>query len=551
MNYSVIIATCDRPARLSGTLESVRIAVELAGGKHSVIVVDNGVRQLAGDVVSGFVRETGLSVEYLRTDPKNKARALNAGIEAADTEWLAFTDDDTIPDPAWLREASAYISRCSARIFGGKIVAGELGLSVPRWIKEGKDSVLVQYPAIIRYEPMQESGILGTDAIVPFGANLFVEKDVFVQYGGYDEELWDRSGSAALGGEDAEFSMRVRSSGEAIGYCAESVVLHPVYEERTTLWHHLRWAYRAGVREVILFGGMSDTVTFRYRVKLLACMLWNLMCSAGKCDSPGCVGWLMKIMTVLGELTQQCRHSKRVNVWKKKWFSWLWNVVKTHPIPAGWMSALVTLYYANTTSSDLRGIYSGDYYRAYGKGVKHEAVIKKMQALAITRAFPDARRVLVGGCGDGMLVAELRAAGVEAFGFDLSPSVFSVACQEIKSFLRLGSMTKIPFSSQDRFDLLVAVDVVEHVPCNAVVEMARQLFRLGVPFMALVINHKDLGCPGHVTMKPLKWWQKKFAPFFEPDTSITFDREGLVPVYSLDGDPDAQFTFWHRKRGDT
>ncbi len=68
--------------------------------------------------------------------------------------------------------------------------------------------------AYVGYEPRPASGLLDARSMVPLGANFFAMRRLFAEHGGYDEQLWDRCGKAALGVEDAEMGMRIRARGE-------------------------------------------------------------------------------------------------------------------------------------------------------------------------------------------------------------------------------------------------------------------------------------------------------------------------------------------------
>lgn len=203
-------------------------------------------------VVTSFAGVTGIAVKHLRTEPRNKAKALNAGIAAAETEWLAFTDDDCLPDTGWLREGERFAAQTGIVVFGGRIVAEMDGTRLPRWLTAGRSGLRPGGPTVIEYSPMYESGLLVGKARAPLGANVFVKGPVFSQYGGYDEDLWRRCGRAALGSEDGELGIRLRKAGVAVGYCHEAVVRHPVYAERARLRDHVRYHYLLGTREALM-----------------------------------------------------------------------------------------------------------------------------------------------------------------------------------------------------------------------------------------------------------------------------------------------------------
>lgn len=269
--FSIVIATCGRPERLLRALDAVAAAAAAAGGAQEVVVVDNSPEPRAHGIVASWSASSGLAARCLRSRPRDKASALNAGVAAAGGEWLAFTDDDTLPDAGWLRAGAGYAQQSGARVFGGRIVPGPAEQPLPNWLQPGRSG---RVPALggvfVRYDPLPASGWLGADHPVPFGANVFVRRDVFREHGGYDETLWRLCGAAALGVEDGEFGVRLRRRGEPVGYCREALVVHPVHHERATLRSHARIAYWYGWRDPLVFFDPKRPKLERYRLRLLA-----------------------------------------------------------------------------------------------------------------------------------------------------------------------------------------------------------------------------------------------------------------------------------------
>jgi len=239
--------------------------------------------------------------------------------------------------------------------------------------------------------------------------------------------------------------------------------------------------------------------------------------------------------------------TRYVNLWAHEWFRRLARPAMRRRLTAALARNAVAWYYRNAAERDLAPIYGGDYQAGYTRNPEPERRLKKYQALAVARALPAARKILVAGCSNGLLVAEFRRLGKEAFGFDISEDIFTYAEPEVRPYLRIGSVQAIPFSREDAFDLLVAVDVLEHVAMGAMSKVVAGIHALGVAHLALVINHTGLLSLGHVTLKPLPWWDGVMAPFFRRDPSVMFDQEGIPPLYSLDGGADSQFTFWRRE----
>ncbi len=300
MKFSIIIATCGRPERLRVTLARVARAVEAHGGGDEVIVVDNSPEirdrkseggdprsaacgrksELGLPAVARRAKEedrrsevcglrsavSGLSVRLLRSKPLNKCAALNVGIAAAENEWLAFTDDDCLPTEDWLVAADGFVEQGVARVFGGRIGPVPSDFGLPTWFTTGRLGLGPGHGSVVRFDPQQSSGTIPNGVRKPLGANFFCRRDVFEDYGLYDEDLWDRCGRAAIGCDDGEMMLRLDRRGEAVGYCAEAVVDHPVYGDRATLRNHLRAAFRLGYRDPIVEEDASPLRWFLRRI---------------------------------------------------------------------------------------------------------------------------------------------------------------------------------------------------------------------------------------------------------------------------------------------
>jgi len=214
-----------------------------------------------------------LPVRHLVSRPRDKAAALNAGIAAAKTEWLAFTDDDTLPEPDWLLQGMRYAETAGGAIFGGRIIAPELDDSrLPRWLRPGRSGRLPGTGIVVRYRPRPDDGPLRLGMPAPFGANLFARRDVFARHGGYDENLWAlcvRYGKWPVGVEDSEFGHRLIVRGEPVGYCDGACVVHPVNYCRASLRLCLWQAYCDGWRQPLIFTEQVHAGTWRYRVRRL------------------------------------------------------------------------------------------------------------------------------------------------------------------------------------------------------------------------------------------------------------------------------------------
>ena len=297
---TVIIATCGRPERLPGTLDSVAAAIAAAGDNHAVVVVDNGPHYDAAEVVSRFAEQSPFSVTYKTSSPRDKSKALNTGIDTAETPWLAFTDDDTIPGAGWLTQGMRFAQSSGLRIFGGRIIPGEAPGTLPVWLRPGRSGRAPHGGVNVSYDPMERSGVISASAPVPYGANLFACRDVFEAHGKYDETLWSLCGKAALGCEDCELAVRVRNHGERIGFCREASVTHPYHGDRSGFGTYIKLAYYYGWRDPLVFFDPNRPAFEKYqagrmirlKIRTLADLFRGDVAGAatGVCEMAMCVG---------------------------------------------------------------------------------------------------------------------------------------------------------------------------------------------------------------------------------------------------------------------
>ena len=163
----------------------------------------------------------------------------------------------------------------------------------------------------MRYAPRPESGILAGNARVPFGANVFVRRDVFEDHGGYDEALWVLCGRAALGVDDGEFGARLQKRGEPIGYCQEAMVTHPVHHERCRLSKQLRLAWYFGWRDALVFLDVERPRVERYQLGLVVRWASRVAASLVRANRADAFRQALKAARSAGELA--CRLSSSYN----------------------------------------------------------------------------------------------------------------------------------------------------------------------------------------------------------------------------------------------
>jgi SAM-dependent methyltransferase len=134
------------------------------------------------------------------------------------------------------------------------------------------------------------------------------------------------------------------------------------------------------------------------------------------------------------------------------------------------------------------------------------------------------RRVLDAGCAMGLLVEALRSRDIDAEGIDLSSYAIAHVYDPIRPFCRQGSITE---ELSDRYDLIVSIEVLEHMPPRegeaAIANFCRHTS--DVLFSSSPTDYRE---PTHVNVQPTEYWAELFARHgFYRD--VDFDASFVTP----------------------
>src|ERR1043165_5810022 len=116
-SFSIIIPTYSRPAALTACLEAIAL-LDYPRDRFEVIVVDDGSPTPAEQVVASF--SSRFSVRSLRQERAGPAAARNLAATCARGDFLAFTDDDCLPDRDWLRIFARHFAAHPDYLIGGR-----------------------------------------------------------------------------------------------------------------------------------------------------------------------------------------------------------------------------------------------------------------------------------------------------------------------------------------------------------------------------------------------------------------------------------------------
>lgn len=219
--FTVVICTRDRADLLRGTLTSV---LELDYPDFDVVIVDNAAD--ATDTVEMVAREFASQRVRVVSEPiAGLAHARNTGLRYASGVFVAYTDDDVVIDPYWLRGlASGFARGDRVDCVCGLVSSGELRSEVQAFfggrVSGARNLIPREYsltapPTDLPMFPFS-AGELGT------GANFALRRTRALTLGGFDTALG--VGSLTDGGEDRDIFTRVLVSGAALVVAPSAVV---------------------------------------------------------------------------------------------------------------------------------------------------------------------------------------------------------------------------------------------------------------------------------------------------------------------------------------
>jgi glycosyltransferase involved in cell wall biosynthesis len=211
---SVVVCTRHRPTALARCLSGL---AELDHPSYEVIVVDNSdgdesAKQLADRVGAQYVLERRVGV----------SRARNAGARAARGDIVAFTDDDAVPDPAWLRCHADALCDGGLSATTGRVVSIEPTSAASRAYESvGGDDLGPTAFEVDRRSPHWFE--LANFGGVGVGGNIAFRRALLDGGWGFREDLG--LGNRILGEEHYAFFELIRA-GHAIAYVPEAIVRH-------------------------------------------------------------------------------------------------------------------------------------------------------------------------------------------------------------------------------------------------------------------------------------------------------------------------------------
>lgn len=229
---TVAVCTRDRPEDLARCLDALS---RLPDDGQEVLVIDSASRSDETRLVAGAVA----GVRYVREERPGLDVARNRALREARHGIVAFTDDDAMPDPGWLRALVGSFADRRVLCATGLTLPLELETEAQEWFERtngfGRGFSRKVYDGT-SHNPFLV-GRIGA------GVNMALRREVLELVGPFDEAL--DAGTPSRSGGDHDMFARILTAGYSIVYQPEALSRHR---------HRRDWA---GLRDTVYGYGVG------------------------------------------------------------------------------------------------------------------------------------------------------------------------------------------------------------------------------------------------------------------------------------------------------
>lgn len=233
MDIAICIVTYRRPSGLMNLMNGIkRLDInESIINSVKVVVIDNDPDGSSYDVIRKIRENFPMPIFYKIEKRRGIPIARNSAVKyAGDVEFVAFIDDDEVPEKEWLNRLVETQITYKADGVEGKVDC-YFKHNAPKWIKKGKFFD-------------KKSKNTGERVVLAATNNLLIKKEILERFP-FNENL------ALTGGSDTYLFTELSYEGYQFVFCKEAVVKEIIPQSRTNLKWILIRAFRVGITRAI------------------------------------------------------------------------------------------------------------------------------------------------------------------------------------------------------------------------------------------------------------------------------------------------------------
>lgn len=274
MTFSFVICTHNGGERLWDVVNAIKNGNTLP---YELVIVNNNSSSLTVGVIMEISEKIkSLNIRIVNELMPGLSYARNAGVNAANGEYICFIDDDAIVTSDFLEKINKVADLYKPDYFGGSTRI-DYESKLPRWFIE--DDLHHLYALGRLYN---SSRWLGKTNPCLWGVGLCVRKDAYIKimnrFG--ELKLTGRKSGQMLAGDDSEICYQLALIGCKGYYDPEIVLTHMVNHDRFTKRKILRTMHGFGIAYPILsyykmkLGGVGKFTTLLQQ----SSFLWSMYC---------------------------------------------------------------------------------------------------------------------------------------------------------------------------------------------------------------------------------------------------------------------------------
>lgn len=257
VRVSVVIPTFSRPAAIRSCLAAL-LKQTFPGDQFEIVIVDDGspVPTELGDVGASKGSDPNHpEIRVVRQDNAGPGAARNRGVREARGQLIAFTDDDCLPLPDWLRVLVAAVDEAPQTLVGGATFNGLANQIF------SETSQLIVNMSYDHYNANKQAARF-------FASNNWLcSKQQYLEIGGFDVNF--RAAS-----EDRDFCDRWLAAGWQMQWATEANIEHR-HSQHLSNFVKLHFRYGKGAyqfhteRRLRKTGHFSESLAFHFRLHRL------------------------------------------------------------------------------------------------------------------------------------------------------------------------------------------------------------------------------------------------------------------------------------------
>lgn len=235
---SVLIASHGEALYLRRVLNALAIQTYT---DFDVVLIDNNSRAHLSEKIADLF---GGRMRIIHEPQVGLSRARNLAMTHAKGKYVAFLDDDAVPDPSWLAALLAGLCQYGVSVVGGSIRLG-FQAKMPDWLGIEHRLLLAE----LLYNGHDIPSIGASQYIC--GGNMATYASTFERVGGFAESF-GRVGSLLRSSEELEWCRRVQAVGSSVAFIYSAQVEHLIGPSRLKLSYFYRRGYWQGRSDALL-----------------------------------------------------------------------------------------------------------------------------------------------------------------------------------------------------------------------------------------------------------------------------------------------------------